>query len=515
MKKQVFISLIAMILSICLATSCSMFGTIVPDVSGQPSSQAIKNIEECGFTVKCSEAFSFTVPKDVVISQNIKPGKRLKKNGIVSLVVSAGIEQISVPDLQENTLEQAKKKLEDLDFRVNVLYEYSDTVKKGTVLSQSVLSGKKIDKKSEIKIGVSKGPEFLEVPKLIGKTLEETKNILSAAGFKIDIKNDIIFSNTIDEGSILSQDAEPGKMIKEGSTISVAVSAGVSNTIGNTAANLYLEGNVSAQGNWIYFLTDHGEIYKYSIKTKEKTRLYSHPSVGWGLRQINVVGEWVYFYASNEGIFKVRIDGTGAQKIIDNQGLFMYMCVADGYIYYNSDYSEDSGYRLYRMKIDGSNREKTADEHCNYINITGDYIYYNSEYSDTTKAGFYRMKRDGTERTLLASAFYNSLYIYGNDAYISNGQMVLCKSNISGITQLTSLNIKGIHRINALGDWIYFVDGSDIYRVKTDGTEKTKVSAMTAYGYYIAGDWIVVEGGRFEITIMKPDGTGRLIIHKN
>ena len=413
MKKTSFIVLTVMILSTCFATACSFLDTVVPNVSGQTSSQASQNIEEGGSVVEWSEEFNFTVPK------------------------------------------------------------------------------------------------------LIGKTLEEAKSILSAVGAKIDIKNDIIFSNTIDDGSILSQDVKPGEIIKEGSVISVSVSAGKANTAGNTAANLFLKGNASTQGNSIYFLTDHSEIYRYNIKTKEKTRLYSHPSKSWRLDQINVVGEWVYFYAVNEGIFKVRIDGTGVQKIIDNHGLFMYMYVADGYIYHYSDYSDKSGYQLYRMKTDGSNREKISDEHCRQINISGDYIYYYSEYSDMTKARFYRMKRDGTEKTLLSSEFYNGLYIDGENVYILNNQMLLCKSNISNIIQLTSLNIKNISNINTFGDWIYYVENSDICRMKRDGTEKMKISPVTLYNYCIAGDWIVLEGNRFEITIMKPDGSEKLIIHRN
>jgi len=530
MKKTVSIALIIMILSICLFTSCSNSDAIVPNVpsqtlqnpdkiivpnvSGQTLAQALQNIEECGFIVEWSEKFSFTVSKSVVISQNIEPGTMLEKNSLVSLVISAGIEQIAVPNLREATLEQAEKDLSDLGFTVSTTYEYSDTVEKDLVVSQSVVFGKDADKNSEIQIVVSKGPEFLEVPKLTGKTLEEAKSILSSVGFKIDVRNDIVFSNTVNEGSILSQDTDPGKIVKKNSVISVVVSAGKSNTVGNTAANLFSRGKASAQGNWIYFLTDHSEIYKYNVKTKEKIELYSHPSTYWGLHQINVVGEWVYFYAENEGIFKVRIDGTDAQKIINHRGMFMYMCVADEYIYYYSDYSDISGYRLYRMKIDGSDREKISDDHCREINIAGDYIYYYSEYSNMTISCLYRMKRDGSEKTLLNPEFHNGLYIDGNDVYILDGQMLLHKSDISNILQLTPLNIQGTY-INTLGNWIYYVDGFDLYRVERDGTGKMKISPITHYSYFIAGDWIVFEGNRFEITIMKPDGSEKTIIHKN
>ena len=94
--------------------------------------------------------------------------------------------------------------------------------------------------------------------------------------------------------------------------------------------------------------------------------------------------------------------------------------------------------------------------------------------------------------------------------------MLLCKSDISDITQLTSLNIYGSH-INVLGNRICYrdIDNADIYSVKKDGTGKMKLSPCSYYGYNVAGDWIIFESNRFEISKMKADGSEKSVIHRD
>ena len=64
--------------------------------------------------------------------------------------------------------------------------------------------------------------------------------------------------------------------------------------------------------------------------------------------------------------------------------------------------------------------------------------------------------------------------------------------------------------INVVGEWIYFVDGTvgGIYKVRIDGTGKTKISNVTSYKVYVEDEWIYYTseywGGK--LYKMKTDG---------
>lgn len=85
----------------------------VPSVTGKTSTEATEAIKKVGLQVDYLEEFSFTVAKDTVISQDIEAGKKLKRGNIVTLRVSAGFEQVVVPNLQNVHRYGLKKSLKN------------------------------------------------------------------------------------------------------------------------------------------------------------------------------------------------------------------------------------------------------------------------------------------------------------------------------------------------------------------------------------------------------------------
>jgi len=68
--------------------------------------------------------------------------------------------------------------------------------------------------------------------------------------------------------------------------------------------------------------------------------------------------------------------------------------------------------------------------------------------------------------------------------------------------------------INVLGDWIYYSDDSDagkLYKIKTDGTGKAVLSEDDAYYVNAAGDWIYYKNNSDASRLykIKTDGTGK------
>lgn len=70
--------------------------------------------------------------------------------------------------------------------------------------------------------------------------------------------------------------------------------------------------------------------------------------------------------------------------------------------------------------------------------------------------------------------------------------------------------------LNVAGDWIYYSNASDenkLYKIKTDGTNKTKISDETALFIQVAGDWVYYANNSSEQIIkVKTDGSERQIM---
>ena len=89
----------------------------------------------------------------------------VNKTDVISLVVSRGSEQsdeytATVPNVVNQKLAKAQQTISALGFGIgDVSEEYSDTVKKGYVIRQTVKSGRQMPVSGSIGLVVSKGPE--------------------------------------------------------------------------------------------------------------------------------------------------------------------------------------------------------------------------------------------------------------------------------------------------------------------------------------------------------------------
>ncbi|MGB8649547.1 MAG: PASTA domain-containing protein, partial [Mycobacteriales bacterium] len=82
----------------------------VPDVTGKKQDEATKALRGLGFVVTVQQAFSDTVPKDVVIAQSPSSGTA-DKGSTVTLTVSKGPDVVEVPDVRGDSPETASQKL--------------------------------------------------------------------------------------------------------------------------------------------------------------------------------------------------------------------------------------------------------------------------------------------------------------------------------------------------------------------------------------------------------------------
>jgi serine/threonine-protein kinase len=128
----------------------------VPNVEGKSVSEATALLEEAGFTVAQKDEPSADVPAGTVIGSEPGAGTLLAKDETVTIVVSTGPEQVTVPTVEGLSEANAVAQLENAGFNVITVQEDlpPGDPGDGRVLSQSPGGGTKAPKGSDVTIVV-------------------------------------------------------------------------------------------------------------------------------------------------------------------------------------------------------------------------------------------------------------------------------------------------------------------------------------------------------------------------
>ena len=162
---------------------------LVPQLKGLTPDVASAQLSTLGLTVgEINESFDMQIAAGYVISTDPKESSAVKRKAIVNLIVSKGIEQISLQSYVGKGGEQALSELTDIGFDVDAAYKFSDSVFKGQVISQSPEKLESIGKGSKIELIISKGPEFVFVPNVLGKNKNDASLDLENLGLRVKIK---------------------------------------------------------------------------------------------------------------------------------------------------------------------------------------------------------------------------------------------------------------------------------------------------------------------------------------
>ena len=146
--------------------------------------------------------------------------------GIVYFIMNAAPNRVDLPDLENQTLEEAETILEDLQLQVDeVIEEPSEEIEEGHVTRSNPGAGTKVDLDTEIDLFVSTGSDLFSLEDYTGRNYEEVRAILTEIGFTVESRE--VSHNEIESGQIVSQDLSPGQEVKpEDTTITFDVSTG-------------------------------------------------------------------------------------------------------------------------------------------------------------------------------------------------------------------------------------------------------------------------------------------------
>ncbi|MBU7599531.1 Stk1 family PASTA domain-containing Ser/Thr kinase [Streptomyces sp. P38-E01] len=199
--------------------------TQTPSVLRLTQSQAEQKLDEAGLRVKVSRAHHATVDRGRVVATDPTPGSRIRGNGTVTITVSRGPEVVKVPQLKGVPLAEARKRLKSADLAAaTVTREFSDTVKRGAVLSTDPKAGSERRPGSAVSLVVSKG-EQLDVPSVTGLTEEEAREELTEVGFEVKVASARVHSEE-DSGTVARQSPDEGATGASGDTVTLTLSKG-------------------------------------------------------------------------------------------------------------------------------------------------------------------------------------------------------------------------------------------------------------------------------------------------
>lgn len=196
----------------------------MPSLEGKNEEEIEAILEELGLTPKFRYQEDSEIEEGFIISQEIEAGTEVKRGSTVQIVISAGTDVVEIPDgLTGKTTDDVRTILANLGLESKVSYEYSDEIAKGNVIRTVPGTGTTIGKGYTVTIYESLG-KGVEVPDLSEKTWAEAQNILSDLKLKVTMEEE--YSAEIEEGYVISQSLEAGKMVDINSEFTVVVSLG-------------------------------------------------------------------------------------------------------------------------------------------------------------------------------------------------------------------------------------------------------------------------------------------------
>ncbi|MGH3586676.1 MAG: PASTA domain-containing protein, partial [Pseudonocardia sp.] len=202
--------------------------TSVPTgVAGVPVEDAQSALERAGLGTTTSQEFDDEVPKGSVVTTVPAPGERVRDDGSVELVVSRGVQMLTVPDgLVGADRQDAAAALTGAGFTVGTPSRaYDDEVEAGVVLDVSVDEGSRQRHDTEVGLTVSDGPAPVQVPQEVGKPKDEAVADLEGLGLVVKT-GDPEYSEDVPKGHVLAQDPEQGTTAHRTDTVTLTISQG-------------------------------------------------------------------------------------------------------------------------------------------------------------------------------------------------------------------------------------------------------------------------------------------------
>jgi beta-lactam-binding protein with PASTA domain len=191
----------------------------VPDVVGREATEAADSLHKRGLEVDFKTVES-SKPTNEVIDQDPSAGSEVKEGSTVVVTVSGGRGTTAVPDVVGQSRDDAEQALTDAGFTPKVVEAFSDDVEQGNVISVSPAAGQQATKGRTVTLTVSKGPQGVPLPNLVGTSQADAEAQLQQLGLSADVSE---VESSEAPGTVLKQSPGANTPVTKGSTVQLQV----------------------------------------------------------------------------------------------------------------------------------------------------------------------------------------------------------------------------------------------------------------------------------------------------
>lgn len=182
--------------------------------------------------VVIDSTYSDKVPFGTIVDQDPKPGSHAKHGRAVYVTVNASTKrQVTMPDLQDMSYRQAETTLRGMGLEVDTVYDYEPSAYRDLVLDVKSMEGSlrpgqkvPVGTKVRLVVGFGRGTEQVEVPMVVGLTLQDARSLLLSRRLTVGA---VTYDEPSQEGVpqyVYRQIPSAGEQLLEGETVALKLS---------------------------------------------------------------------------------------------------------------------------------------------------------------------------------------------------------------------------------------------------------------------------------------------------
>ena len=196
----------------------------VPDVIGRESATATQILQNRGFEVDIVNVENPQVERNTVAAQDPRPNTQAPEGSTVTINVSTGPGEATVPTVAGLPTDEAEAQLSDAGFETRVERQFSNRVERGRVIGTQPEAGSVVERGTAVVLLVSRGVEQVAVPDVVGASEDDARAALEDAGLSA---GNVTEQENADEepGTVLEQDPAAGGEVDRGTAVNLVVAA--------------------------------------------------------------------------------------------------------------------------------------------------------------------------------------------------------------------------------------------------------------------------------------------------
>lgn len=196
------------------------------DITGMSLEEAEEALKELGLSLFVVNFVESDEEDGTIVKQYVKENAQVAKGDSIKVdVAGSGEKVVPVPNVVGATETNAANALKDVNLKVEKQYEYSSDVEAGNVISQNPTAGSTAEEGATVTLVISQGKEDVKMPNVVGSGRESAVNTIEGLGLVVGTITEE-YSDTVDEGKVISQTVVADKTVQPGTTVNLVVSLG-------------------------------------------------------------------------------------------------------------------------------------------------------------------------------------------------------------------------------------------------------------------------------------------------